>query len=72
MDISAADIKDCQRLYMKHFGIKLSSKMARIKLSMLVRQMEIIYAPVTAKEIGQLRNLHGNERNEQVRPASNC
>jgi hypothetical protein len=58
MDISSADIKECQRLYMKHYGIKLSDKMARIKLSMLVRQMEIVYAPVTAKEVSQLRDLN--------------
>jgi hypothetical protein len=58
MDISRADIKECQRLYMKHYGIELSDKMARIKLSMLVRQMEIVYAPVTAEEVSQLRDLN--------------
>lgn len=57
MDIAPADIKRFKELYVKHFNMELSDKMAHIKLSMLVRQMEIVYAPVTAKQVKELRNL---------------
>lgn len=57
MELSRADIKKFQELYMKHFKLKLSDSLARVKLSMLVRQVELIYQPVTNEQISKLKDL---------------
>lgn len=49
--LTDTDIKKMQMLYKKHFGIELDKDEARMKLSMLVRQMELIYVPITAEQL---------------------
>lgn len=44
--VTPNDVSKFQRVYMKHFGVELEHHVARTKLELLVRQMEIIYQPV--------------------------
>jgi hypothetical protein len=71
MQVTAADIKDFQALYLKHFNIELTKSSARVKLMMLVRQLEVTYRPITKAQLDKLQHVNGNVSDEQVRPASN-
>lgn len=44
------DIKEIKKLYSDMFGIKLDNATARLKLSVLLRQVELTYKPPTLKE----------------------
>lgn len=59
MDIKQADIVEFKKLYASHFDMQISDKLARIKLSMLVRQMELVYKPITKEQLSKLE--YGNE-----------
>ena len=59
MEFTTADIKQFQGLYVKYFNIKLTDNMARVKLMMLVRQMEIAYQPITQEQFDRLNNEDG-------------
>lgn len=61
--ITKKDIHKFQTLYKKSFGIDLGNDVATRKLHMLLRQMQRVYRPVTAKQVKQL-NAYGDE-NEQ-------
>ena len=54
MKILDSDITKFQALYIKHFNIKLDKLEAMDKLSKLVRQMEIVYQPITLKQLKEL------------------
>ena len=56
MDFTTADIKTFKQLYMKHFNIRLNDKLAKLKLAMLVRQMEITYQPITEEQFRRLKD----------------
>ena len=49
MNITDKDITEFQALYKARFGKDIDSTEARDKLSKLVRQMEIVYQPITKK-----------------------
>ncbi len=68
MDFTTADIKTFKKLYVKHFNIKLTDNLARVKLMMLVRQMEIAYQPITKEQVARLKNVDGNFINDQQQP----
>lgn len=61
MQVTTADIKYFQALYLKHFNIELTKSSARVKLMMLVRQMEITYQPITKAQLAALNVLDVNE-----------
>jgi methylphosphotriester-DNA--protein-cysteine methyltransferase len=70
--VTSADIREFQRAYKKRFGIELDSFNARTKLELLVRQLELVYQPITKK---QLQSINVNEKtNEQSKQQStnNC
>lgn len=48
--IEAADITKFQAAYLRIFGIEIDDNQARRKLSMLVRQMQAIYQPITKQQ----------------------
>lgn len=48
--IEAADIAKFQAAYLRNFGIEIDDNQARRKLSMLVRQMQAIYQPITKQQ----------------------
>lgn len=43
------DIKEIRRLYLDMFGMKLDKQSAKLKLSALVRQVELTYPGVKAR-----------------------
>jgi hypothetical protein len=63
MDFTTADIRTFKKLYEKHFNLDLNDETATLKLAMLVRQLEIIYQPLTKNQLKKLRDV--DENNEQ-------
>lgn len=61
MNINDTDIGKFQALYSKHFGIELDVDKARSELSVLVRQMEVIYQPITRARFDELLIKNVNE-----------
>lgn len=66
MKLLESDIKKFKGLYVKYFNIKLSDTEARTKLSLLVRQMEIVYQPITKKQLAELFERDEKTRNEEA------
>ncbi len=58
--ITKADIKEFQTIYRKRFGVELDYTTAHYKLTMLVRQMEIVYQPITKKQATKYDNNNGD------------
>ncbi len=70
--VTPADIHEFQRAYSNRFGIELDNFEARTKLELLVRQLELVYQPITKK---QLQRINVNEKTyEQSKQPSttNC
>ena len=64
--VTPADVHEFQALYTKTFGVDLKPFDARTKLELLVRQMELVYQPITKK---QLQSINVNEySHEQSKP----
>jgi hypothetical protein len=55
MNITDKDITEFQTLYKARFGKDIDRTEARDKLSKLVRQMEIVYQPITKKQVKDLK-----------------
>jgi hypothetical protein len=51
MEILNTDIAKFKKLYKEKFNIELDDHDARHKLSLLVRQMEIVYQPITKQQL---------------------
>lgn len=60
MDIKSSDISTFKKLYKKQFSQELTDGDARLKLILLVRQMELVYKPVTSTQLLALKNGNGN------------
>lgn len=50
MELLDSDIAEFKALYKAKTGIELDDHEARRQLSLLVRQMEIVYQPITKKQ----------------------
>lgn len=61
MVLTNKDIKDFQGLYKKHFDIELDNETARFELTLLVRQMEIVYQPITVSQFDRYLAKYVNE-----------
>ena len=61
MKLIDSDIKKFQSLYIKHFNQVLSNDEARAELSLLVRQMEIVYQPITMTQFDKYLMKYVNE-----------
>lgn len=48
-----SDISKFQTLYLKYFDLAIDGKQARAELSLLVRQLEIIYQPITVSQFDE-------------------
>lgn len=62
--ITDSDVAEYQSLYEKQFGRPIEKQEAFIQLSILVRQMEIVYQPITVAQHKKYVNENG-ESNEQ-------
>lgn len=61
MKLIDSDIKKFQSLYIKYFNQVLSKDEARAELSLLVRQMEIVYQPITMTQFDKYLMNYVNE-----------
>jgi hypothetical protein len=63
MKLLDSDIKQFQALYLKHFDQVLTDDEARAELTLLVRQMEIVYQPITVAQFDKylMRYVSGND-----------
>ncbi len=52
--LTEKDIAKFKQLYKEKFDIELDDNDARHKLSLLVRQMEIVYQPITKEQFDEL------------------
>ncbi len=66
MKLVESDIKKFKELYIKYFNIKLNDAEARTKLSLLVRQMEIVYQPITEKQLAELFERDEKKRSDEA------
>ncbi len=62
MDIKQRDIEKFKELYAQHFNVKLTDSVASVRLSMLVRQMEIVCQPLNE---AQLKYVNENEHDQE-------
>lgn len=62
--ITDADVIEFQELYEKRFGAAIDKDEAYKKLTLLVRQMEIIYQPITRSQYEEYINEHGVSNGE--------
>ena len=67
--LTEADVKKYQKLYKTRFGVELSRDDAHTELSLLVRQVQIIYQPITQADVNELEvkdkendNVNANSR----------
>jgi len=63
--LSKNDIRKFQHLFNLRFGVKIDPQTARRKLSNLVRQMELIYRPISMTLYEKYVNK--DEANEQIK-----
>lgn len=67
MEIAVSDIKQFKQLYLAKFGIELDDKTARYKLLKLVRQMYVIYQPITANQaVNDMPTNEYEENNSEI------
>ena len=69
MDITADDIQKFQTLVRSRYEFDIDEDAARQKLSLLVRQMELAYQPITASQLKKLKD--EDCTNERSRPKDN-
>jgi hypothetical protein len=72
--LTEADVKKYQKLYTARFGIELGRDEAYTELSLLVRQMQLIFRPITQAEVDELEakdreneNVNGNRKSQPRR-----
>lgn len=51
MELTISDIEKFKKLYKEKFDIDLDDHEARHQLSLLVRQMEIVYQPISKQQL---------------------
>jgi hypothetical protein len=64
MKLLDSDIKQFQSLYVKYFDQVLNEDEARAKLTLLVRQIEIIYQPITQAQYDAFVTKNVNEKRD--------
>lgn len=56
MHLTNSDISTFKKLYKEKFEIDLDDNEARHQLSLLVRQMEIVYQPITKQQLKEFED----------------
>lgn len=59
--ITETDVTEFQELYRKRFGVPIEHDEAYKKLTLLVRQMEIVYQPITRSQYEEYVNRYEDE-----------
>lgn len=60
-DIRPSDVADIQRMYKEHFDIDLDYETAYRELTKLVRQMELVYRPITNEQVDALADIESRD-----------
>lgn len=55
-DVTEKDVQKLKVLYKSLLGIELDAETAYRKAHLLLRQMELVYQPITKQQAGQLNN----------------
>jgi len=63
MQLPESKIRQFQDLYKKRFGVELSKEEALEKGLILLRQMELIYQPITKEQLKKLQLYDEQQRN---------
>jgi hypothetical protein len=58
MEITDEDVTEFQALYKARFDKDIDRQAAREKLTLLVRQMEIVYQPITKQQYQEYMERH--------------
>ncbi len=66
-DITSKDVMWVQEQYRSRFGVELDSETAMRKLHLLVRQMHVLYQPITKAQAGQI-NEEQHDNNNASKP----
>jgi len=66
MQLSNEQIKDFQDLYEKNFGIKIGRDVAIEEGMKLVRLMQIVYQPITQKDLESVQHRLDAIRNQNL------
>lgn len=56
MELTTKDILKFQQLFKARFNVDVDQETARRKLSSLVRQMELVYRPVSKDQLDELKD----------------
>jgi len=72
MELTDTDIAKFQRIFRKLYGIELDRDNAYRLLARMVRQVELVYQPITQEQLDRYNDENGNVQNEQSRAASDC
>lgn len=59
MKITRNDTIEFAALYKERFSVLLSKEQARSKLELLVKQVELVYQPITIEQLNTERQLNG-------------
>lgn len=70
MELTTSEINHFKQLYQDKFGIELDDKTARYKLLKLVRQMYVVYQPITDKQLQayKAKNEYEDSNSEKAQP----
>ena len=68
-DVTEKDVQKLQRLYRQLLGIELDAETAYRKAHLLLRQMELVYQPITKQQAARLNN-ENEDKNGSVRAAT--
>jgi hypothetical protein len=68
--LDEADIKRFQKLYRIRFGKPIGRNDAHRQLALLVKQMEIVYQPISAMQVTKYVNEDVNNEQAEPKPSS--
>jgi hypothetical protein len=68
MRLVDSDIKKFKALYVQHFDQVLNDDEAREQLALLVRQVEIVYQPITVSQFDNYLMKYVNEADDNETP----
>lgn len=58
MKITRNDTIEFAALYQERFSVSLSKEQARSKLELLVKQVELVYQPITIEQLNEERQIN--------------
>lgn len=66
-DITDKDVQWMREQYRTEFGQEISTDTAYRKLHLLVRQMELVYSPITKQQAQEVNENNSNDKSPVIR-----